>query len=244
MSDHVTLRSASASHPGLVRPNNEDSLFAGNRLIAVADGVGGQAAGEVASKLTIEAVAPVDTADFEDPVEALRSAVTLASQRIRDAAADEPARSGMATTLTALLLTGDTLVLAHAGDSRAYLLHEGEIAQITRDDTFVQALVDEGCITAEQAEVHPQKSLVTRVLQGSPVEATYLEMEPVPGDRYLLCSDGLTDAAAVSAIADALREESDLDSCAARLVELALAGGGPDNVTVIVADLVAGVSDE
>jgi PPM family protein phosphatase len=239
MTDQVTLRYATASHRGLVRANNEDSLFAGSRLIAVADGVGGQAAGEVASELAIAALTPLYDQDVPDALVALRGAVESANEQIRAAAEADPQLTGMATTITAVLLSGTSLALAHAGDSRAYLARQGEVTQITRDDTYVQGLVDQGCITPEQAETHPQRSLVTRVLQGSPVEATYARLEVRPGDRYLLCSDGLPDAAPFDAIAGVLRTETDPEHCAARLVDLALAGGGPDNVSVVVADLLA-----
>jgi len=238
MSDHVTLRYAAASDRGLVRANNEDCLYAGSRLIAVADGVGGQAAGEVASELAIAALAPLDDDGSGDPVAALRGAIETANRYIRAASESDPALAGMATTITALLLSGTSLALAHAGDSRAYLLRGGEVTQVTRDDTYVQGLVDQGCISPEEAGTHPQRSLVTRVLQGSSVEATYTRPDLMPGDRYLLCTDGLPDAVSPGAIAATLQGEADPERCVAQLIELALAGGGPDNVSVVVADLV------
>jgi protein phosphatase len=238
MSDACTLRYAAVSHRGLVRPANEDSVFAGPRLVAVADGVGGQAAGEVASELAIEALTPLDAEVSGDPVEALRAAVHAANGRLRAAIQADPALTGMGTTLTALLLSGRTLVLAHAGDSRAYLARDGEVTQVTRDDTYVQWLVEKGAISEEEADTHPQRSVVTRVLQGNPVEATYEEREAVPGDRYLLCSDGLPAAVPAEVIAATLRGEADPARCADRLVELSLEGGAPDNVTVVVADVV------
>jgi protein phosphatase len=238
MSDQITLRYAAASDRGLVRSNNEDCLYAGSRLVAVADGVGGQAAGEVASELAIAALAPLDDQHAPDPVVALRGAIETANRYIAAAAEADPALSGMATTVTALLVSGSSIALAHAGDSRAYRLRDGEVEQITRDDTYVQGLVDQGCITPEEASTHPQRSLVTRVLQGSPMEATYLRPDVMPGDRYLLCTDGLPDAAPAGAIAATLAQEPEPEQCAAALVQLALAGGGPDNVTVVVADLV------
>lgn len=242
MSDHVTLRYAAASDPGLVRSNNEDCLYAGSRLVAVADGVGGQAAGEVASELAIAALAPLDDQEATDPVVALRGAIDNANRYIRAAAEADPALTGMVTTITALLVAGSSVAIAHAGDSRAYRLREGEVTQVTRDDTYVQGLVDQGCISPDEAGNHPQRSLVTRVLQGSDVEATYLRPDVKPGDRYLLCSDGLPDATTPDAIAAVLKQETDLERCTAALVQLALAGGGPDNVTVVVADLVTNTS--
>jgi protein phosphatase len=240
MSDACTLRYAAVSNRGLVRAINEDSLYAGPRLVVVADGVGGHAAGEVASELVVSALAPLDsnTDASGDPVDALRTAVRAANDRLRTAVEADPALTGMGTTLTALLLSGETLALAHAGDSRAYRLRDGGITQLTRDDTYVQRLIDEGCISAEEADTHPHRSVVTRVLQGSPVEATYESAEAVPGDRYLLCSDGLTAAVPVEVITAVLRDEPDPDRCVACLMDAALAGGAPDNVTVVVADVV------
>jgi protein phosphatase len=237
MSDACTLRYAALSDRGLVRPQNEDSVYAGPRLLAVADGVGGAAAGEVASALAIHAVAPLDELEIADPVLALRDAVAAASQLIAESVEADPARTGMGTTLTALLLAGGTLALAHAGDSRAYVLSDGEFSQITRDDTYVQWLVDEGCISEEEADTHPHRSVVTRVLQGSAVEPTLEQREARAGDRYLVCSDGLPAAVSDEAIAAVLREVPGVQACAAKLVELALAGGAPDNVTVAVADV-------
>jgi protein phosphatase len=238
MSDACTLRYAAISDTGLLRPGNEDAVFAGPGLIAVADGVGGSAAGEVASELAIGAVAPLDAQAPADPVEALRAAVDTANARIREAVEADPAKTGMGTTLTALLLANGSFGLAHAGDSRAYRLRDGDVAQITRDDTYVQWLVDEGCISEEEAGTHPHKSVVMRVLQGEPVEATYEEFDAVLGDRYLVCSDGLPAAVSDDVVAATLREEADVERCAARLIELALEGGAPDNVTVVVADVV------
>jgi protein phosphatase len=237
MSDACTLRYAALSDCGLVRPENEDSVYAGPHLLAVADGVGGAAAGEVASELAISAVAPLDDQEIADPAEALRAAVDAANRLIAAAIEADSALTGMGTTLTALLLSGSSLVLAHAGDSRAYVLSGAEFSRITRDDTYVQWLVDEGCISEEEAGTHPHRSVVTRVLQGSPVEATYEQRDARPGDRYLICSDGLPAAVSEEAIAAVLRDEPGVQACAAKLVELALAGGAPDNVTVAVADV-------
>ncbi|WP_018349337.1 PP2C family protein-serine/threonine phosphatase [Longispora albida] len=238
MSDRFTLRHAAASDLGLIRQVNEDSLLAGPKLAVIADGVGGEVAGEVASALAIEAMAGLaETAG--DPVAAFREAVTAANAKIAAAVEADPALAGMATTLTGLLLSGDKLVLAHAGDSRAYLLREGTLTQITRDDTYIQLLVEDGRISPAEALVHPHRNVVTRVLQGSPMEATYEVRRPVRGDRYLLCSDGLSDLASFEDIAAALRDEPDPHRCTARLIGLALAGGGHDNISVIVVDVEA-----
>ena len=235
MRRRLVLRPATATHPGLVRPNNEDSAYAGARLVALADGVGGEVAGEVASALAIEALRAAEAA--ADPVAGLRAALADANTRIAAATADDPGLAGMGTTATAILCRGRHAALGHVGDSRAYRLRDGDLAQLTRDDTYVQQLVEEGRITAEQARVHPQRSMVTNVLQGVPAEVAVTGFRPHPGDRYLLCSDGLPDAVPDADIAEALRANADPAACADRLISLALAAGGPDNVTVIVADV-------
>src|SRR5215207_9111511 len=152
----LMLRYVARSDVGLVRDGNEDSGYAGPRLLAVADGMGGHAAGEVASSATIEELVHVESVGTDgDPLAALAAAVNAANSRIRQMVEEDPARQGMGTTLTALFWNGQTLALAHIGDSRAYLLRDGELRQITHDHTFVQTLVDEGRITAEEASVHP-----------------------------------------------------------------------------------------
>lgn len=158
----LILRSLTVTDPGLVRPNNEDVAFAGARLIAVADGMGGAPAGEVASEIVISALAPVEGSDPDrEPLAALLDAIGTANHQIREVAEADPANEGMGTTATAILLAGRRLAVAHVGDSRGYLLRGGELRQLTRDDTFVQALVDQGGLTPEEARRHPQRSLVT-----------------------------------------------------------------------------------
>jgi protein phosphatase len=235
--DPLTLHAVTATDPGLVRGNNEDSAFAGRRVVAVADGIGGQPAGECASEIAIQVLAGLDDADAADPVAALVSAVRDANDQIREAAAADPAREGMGTTVTALLLAGDRLALVHVGDSRGYLLRERNLTRLTRDDTFVQVLVDRGVLTPEEARTHPQRSLVTRAVQGDPVKPAGTLLDPRPGDRYLLCSDGLSDVVPDDAIAQALVSYEDARACAEQLVKLALQAGAPDNVTVVLADL-------
>jgi PPM family protein phosphatase len=227
----VILRTAAISDRGKARENNEDALHAGPRLIAVADGVGGGPSGEVASGLVIRSLEELDT---DTPAESLADGFARANRRIREAIGSRPELEGMGTTLTAMLVAGDELQLAHIGDSRAYLWRGGELTQLSRDDTFVQGLVDEGVISAEEARSHPQRSLVTQAMNGTAIEPTFATVSPRPEDRYLLCSDGLSDYVAASEIADALAT-ADLDGCARRLVDLALAAGAPDNVTVVVA---------
>lgn len=234
----LVLRYAARSDRGLVRTNNEDSVYAGARLLALADGMGGHAAGEVASQLVIAALAHLD--DDEpggDLLAKLDAAVRAGNSAIAAQVEMEPDLEGMGTTLTAILFAGNRLGLVHIGDSRGYLLRDGELAQITKDDTFVQTLVDEGRITKEEAHSHPQRSLIMRALTGHEVEPTLTMREARAGDRYLLCSDGLSDPVSDETIHEAL-QIPDVAESAYRLIELALRGGGPDNVTVVVADVV------
>ncbi|OBK13596.1 PP2C family protein-serine/threonine phosphatase [Mycobacterium asiaticum] len=234
----LVLRYAARSDRGLVRANNEDSVYAGARLLALADGMGGHAAGEVASQLVIAALAHLD--DDEpggDLLAKLDNAVRSGNAAIAAQVEMEPDLEGMGTTLTAILFAGNRLGLVHIGDSRGYLFRDGELSQITKDDTFVQTLVDEGRITAEEAHSHPQRSLIMRALTGHEVEPTLTMREARVGDRYLLCSDGLSDPVSDETIAEAL-QIPDVAESAYRLIELALRGGGPDNVTVVVADVV------
>ena len=237
----LKLRSVGTSDRGLIRSGNQDALHAGTWLVAVADGMGGMAAGDLASALTIDAVAPLDVETPEDAlVAALEGGIALATSRIRQAVAEDPERQGMGTTLTALLFarTGSCLALAHVGDSRAYLFREGVLKQVTRDDTFVQMLVDQGVITADQASSHPRRAVVTQALQGEEVSPSYATMVPRAGDRWLLCSDGLSNVVRPDTLTEVLTGYPDRDACAGKLIDLALHAGAPDNVTVVVADVV------
>ncbi|MBX6355849.1 MAG: serine/threonine-protein phosphatase [Micromonosporaceae bacterium] len=241
----LTLRTAVVSDPGMVRTNNEDSAHAGERLLAVADGVGGMPAGELASDIVIRVLTPLDSAtDLDEPLRALRDALDEANRQIRAACEADPATEGMGTTITALLLLRDQtgadtgmMALLHVGDSRAYLLRGGELRQLTKDDTFVQSLVDQGLITADEARNHPQRSLITRAVQGQHVAPTTRMLPVQAGDRYLLCSDGLSDVVTDEAIGQAMQSYPDLRQCAEQLVKLALQAGAPDNVTAVLADV-------
>ncbi|GAB3141343.1 hypothetical protein GCM10027290_13930 [Micromonospora sonneratiae] len=237
----LKLRSAAVSDRGLIRSGNQDSVHAGPWLLAVADGMGGMAAGDLASTIAIEAISPLDVETPEDSLVAvLQEAVRVATAGIRAAVEQDPERQGMGTTLTALLFarTGSALALAHIGDSRAYLLRDGVLKQVTRDDTFVQMLVDEGVISPDEASSHPRRAVVTQALQGDDVTPAYSTMVPRVGDRWLLCSDGLSNVVRADTLAEALKTYPDLHLCAQRLVDLALRAGGPDNITVVVADVV------
>jgi PPM family protein phosphatase len=233
----LTMRYAARSDRGLIRDGNQDSVYAGPRLLAVADGMGGMAAGDVASNIVIGAIAPLDEDVPGDAlVDALRSAVENANQQLRDTVDANPHLEGMGTTLTAVLFSGSKIGMVHIGDSRAYLLRNGEFSQITKDDTYVQMLVDEGRISEEEASSHPQRSLLTRALDGRDVDPDYSVRQVLPGDRYLICSDGLSGVVSFDTIGGTVREYVDPKECVERLVQLALRGGGPDNITVIVAD--------
>ncbi len=234
----LALRYAARSDRGLVRGNNQDSVYAGPRLLAVADGMGGHAAGDVASKVVIAALEHLDDdAPSGDMLQALREAVFDGSEHLREVIRESPQLEGMGTTLTAVLFAGGRIALCHVGDSRAYLLRDGVFTQITHDDTFVQTLIDDGRITPEEANHHPQRSLLLRALNGQDVDPDLSMREARAGDRYLLCSDGLSGVVSEETLAEALKDP-DPQSTADRLVELALRSGGPDNITVIVADVV------
>ena len=225
------------SHLGMVRENNEDSAYAGPRLLALADGMGGHAAGEIASQFVVAALAGLDEDEpGQDLTAALTRALTLGNQAIAAHVKAHPETDGMGCTATALLFDGRRVGLIHVGDSRAYLLRDGTLTQITKDDTFVQSLVDRGELSADEAHSHPRRSLILKALTGEPVDPTAVIREARVGDRYLLCSDGLSDPVSTETIAETLATGTVEDS-ADRLVQLALRSGGPDNITVVVADV-------
>ncbi len=233
----LTLHHAVRSDVGHVREGNEDAGYGSLRLVAVADGMGGAAAGEVASKVVIGRLATLGVTGAGVSHDALGALLT-ANQDLRDQVAADPELEGMGTTVTALLAEGSKIALAHIGDSRAYLLRDGVLTQLTRDHTYVQALVDDGQITPEEAAVHPQRNMITRVLDGRVgVELDMALRDARAGDRYLLCTDGLSGVVTTETIAAALALPT-VEEAADRLLDLALRGGGPDNVTVVVADVV------
>jgi len=236
----LVLHYAVRSDVGLLREGNEDSAYAGPRLLAVADGMGGHAAGEVASALTIASMAELDSSQpGGDMLKALAAAVAAANARLQEKILANPAVEGMGTTLTALLWSDGHAAVCHIGDSRGYLLREGELYQITHDHTLVQSLVDEGRISADDVSTHPQRSLLLRALDGRSVAEPDLSVhDGLPGDRYLLCSDGLSGVVSDETLRDALSTVTDPDAATRQLIELAIDGGGPDNITCIVADVV------
>lgn len=230
-----------ASHVGLVRDHNEDAGFSGPYLQLVADGVGGAAAGEVASATTTYVVTALAMArPDEDPSALLAEAVTTAHRELQRGSEGDEARHGMATTLTALLLRDDRVTLVHVGDSRAYRLRAGELTRLSTDQTWVQLLVEQGDLAPEEVPTHPWRNVVLNsVNDDEPAQPALETVDVVAGDRVLLCSDGLTDLVAENQIVGALTRP-DQDAAAEALVELALAAGGRDNVTCLVADLVDG----
>ncbi|MFE0463122.1 PP2C family protein-serine/threonine phosphatase [Kitasatospora sp. NPDC058965] len=242
----LVLRFAAGSHKGLIREGNEDSGYAGPHLLAVADGMGGAAAGEVASSEALSSIISLEDADPQaDLLTLLNDAVQNANERLRQMVERDPHLEGMGCTLTALLWTGERMGLVHVGDSRAYLLRDGALTQITQDHTWVQRLVDEGRITPEEAETHPQRSLLMRALDGrGQVEPDLSIREVRPGDRYLICSDGLSGPVSHQTLEETLGSHYAPESTIQELIQLALRGGGPDNITCVVADVLeVGPSD-
>ena len=239
-----TLRTAAGSDVGRRRAINQDSAVTSPRLLAVADGMGGHAHGEVASSVAVSALLDLDArlrgVDLSgvDLLAALHEAIDAAAARLTELGHQEPALRGTGTTVVAFLVDGTRIGVLHIGDSRAYLLRDGELQQLTRDHTLVQSLVDEGRISAEEAAVHPRRSWLVKTLQESSTpEPDLFPIEARAGDRYLICSDGVTAVLDDHAIHDVLSGVADPEGAVARLIELGNAGGGPDNITCVVADV-------
>lgn len=234
----VSGKSAAASHVGKIRSNNQDSGYAGSSLFVVADGMGGHAGGDVASAMAIKRVIETDKvyASAEDAEFTLQTALLAANSLLADTVYDHQELTGMGTTVSAIIRVGDKLALAHIGDSRVYRLRAGELKQITADHTFVQRLVDSGRITQEEAAVHPRRSVLMRVLgdvDASPeIDTTVLDVRA--GDRWLLCSDGLSSYVTDEKIQEVLESVPDADEAAQRLIDQSLDHGAPDNVTVVI----------
>jgi protein phosphatase len=236
----LSLDYAALSDVGRVRRNNEDSAYAGPHLLLLADGMGGAAAGEVASAAAVQVIRRLDKPGIAGPdmIEALAGAVHRANERLSELVEEDPEREGMGSTVTALLFDGEQLGLAHLGDSRAYRMRDGELQQLSHDHTFVQSLVDEGRISKEEAFTHPHRNLILRVLDGRPDSDPDLEMLDVQaGDRLLLCSDGLPDYVSDQVIATSMSDGTP-DSVVVDLITHALEANSNDNVTCIVADVV------
>lgn len=232
---------AARSDVGMVRKNNQDSGYAGPHLLVVADGMGGHAGGDLASASVIAELFDLDDDAYTgaDTAPLLTDRIARANAELGRLITDDPKLDGMGTTVTAMLRSRNTIALAHIGDSRAYLYRDDELTQITRDHSFVQTLVDEGRITLDEAATHPHRSFVTRVLTGHEGDEPDVVIRQTRlGDRYLLCSDGLTGFVALDTIEGILAERADPGVTADRLVQLSLKAGAPDNVTVVIADIV------
>ena len=234
-------KSAAVSHVGKIRANNQDSGYAGTQLFVVADGMGGHAGGDVASAIALTRMIEADKvfASAYDAEFALQSALLAANTLLAETVFDHPELTGMGTTVSAILRSGNQLALAHIGDSRIYLLRDGHLKQITADHTFVQRLVDSGRITREEAAVHPRRSVLMRVLgdvDAAPeIDTTVLDTQQ--GDRWLLCSDGLSSYVSDDRIEHALTTLPAVKDAADRLVKDSLDQGAPDNVTVVIVDI-------
>jgi serine/threonine protein phosphatase PrpC len=237
----MRLSSFAGTDVGRTRSGNEDSLFRGRTVFAVADGLGGHQGGEVASAAAVEPLAALDGRDFASPgeaAEALAAAIQDANTAILDQAAGDPDLWGMGTTVTAAALAaaGRFLQVAHVGDSRAYLLRDGTLAQLTTDHTVVGELVRRGRLTPEQAAIHPERSILTRAVgldPRIPVD-TPDPIELTSGDQVLLCSDGLTEAVDDDRIAELLSTTPDGEQACRSLIDAANQAGGPDNITVVL----------
>ena len=225
------------------RKNNQDSGYASQRLLVLADGMGGQAAGDLASAVTVQTVRRLDTVPEGDALEALAGATHRANDRLSELVDQDPSLDGMGTTLIAMVFEGadggaDRLSIAHVGDSRAYLLRDGELQQVTVDHTFVQSLVDEGRISPAEARVHPHRSLILKALQGGHnVEPDLFTLDVQTGDRVMLCNDGLSDYVETDEIARALGADT-IEEAAGELVRAALDNNTTDNVTCVIGEVI------
>ena len=237
----ISLNYTAMSDVGLIRRSNQDAGYASANLLVLADGMGGAAGGDIASSVVVAHLAEIDD------VHQAEDLLPLLTETLEEAHADLIARSqektelsGLGTTCIAILRASNKLGMVHVGDSRAYLLRKGTLTQITRDHTLVQYLLDSGEITKEEAENHPKRNVIMRNIGDAPepLEVDESAREAVPGDRWLLASDGLFGVVSDERIEKTLNDYEDLDECAHKLVDLALAGGAPDNVTVVLADVV------
>lgn len=238
----LQLRYAAHSEIGLVRKNNQDSGYASPRLLVVADGMGGAAAGDLASAAAVQQLRRADRGDEgvggEEMLELLAGALLQANDKIADLVADDHSLEGMGTTVTAALFDGTQLGLVHIGDSRAYVQRGDELIRLTHDHSWVQSLVDEGKITADEAAYHPHRSLLLKVLNGQPhidPDAALVDLEA--GDRLLFCSDGLCGLVEDDELSAALTANTELDDVLDVLIDAAHREGGVDNITIIVADV-------
>src|SRR5690625_2786644 len=232
------LRYVALSDVGRVRTVNQDSGYASSRLLILADGMGGAAAGDLAASEVMHVVTRLDKDIDGDALEALAGTVHRANDRLAEVIEDDPTVEGMGTTLTALMFNGESIAMAHIGDSRAYRLRDGLLTQLTDDHTFVQSLVDEGRISPEDAKTHPHRSVILRVLLGrDDCEPDLSRLEPRPGDRYLVCSDGLSGMIDDDRIAEILGTDT-IELASVELVRHAIDAGGTDNITCVIGEVV------
>ena len=239
----MSKHSAAASNVGKVRASNQDAGYAGTYLSVVADGMGGHAGGDVASHLVIRHLLQLDK-QYPDVITAQQELIATllqANDMLSNVVYEHPELAGLGTTVSAMLRVGRQVVIAHIGDSRIYLLREGNLSQVTVDHTFVQRLIDSGRITEEEAHDHPRRSVLMRVLgdvDASPeLDTTVLDI--AEGDRWMLCSDGLTGVVYTERLTPFLAEAETADDAADILVQASLTGGAPDNVTVVIVDITA-----
>ncbi|WP_258062841.1 PP2C family serine/threonine-protein phosphatase [Rathayibacter sp. AY1C6] len=241
-SGHGAVReSAAVSHVGRIRSNNQDSGYAGRQLFVVADGMGGHAGGDVASSIAIKRIAEADRvyASTYEAEDELKRTLLAANTLLADAVVDHPELTGMGTTVSAIARVGESVAIAHIGDSRIYVLRDGRLEQVTTDHTFVQRLVDSGRITEEEAMTHPRRSVLMRVLGDvhTNPEIDTLTLETEPHDRWLICSDGLSGVVPHDEILKELGRDETAQQVADRLIRDSLSHGAPDNVTVVVLDI-------
>jgi protein phosphatase len=237
----LETRAAALSHVGKIRSNNQDSGYAGRNLFIVADGMGGHAGGDVASAIALNRLKEADSgySSADEAQFSLQSALIAANAQLAETVFEHPELTGMGTTVSALARVGDKVALAHIGDSRIYLLREGELKQVSTDHTFVQRLVDTGRITEEEALVHPRRSVLMRVLgdvDSHPEIDTWV-LDTKPGDRWLLCSDGLSGVVKHDELARIASSPGTPNAVAERLLRASLDAGAPDNVTVVIVDI-------
>src|SRR3954447_19110144 len=238
------LRYSAISDVGRVRKDNQDSGFASPHLLVIADGVGGAARGDVASSTAVQALRRIDGPPPEDMLEALAGAIHRAHDRIAELVEQNPEYDGTSTTVTAALFDGTRIGVGHVGDSRGYLLRDRQLSQLTKDHTFVQTLIDEGRITEDDARTHPHRNLILRAVDGvhdTDPDLFYIDL--VPGDRLLLCSDGVSGVLGRDRLTDILTTGS-VDYAAVELVRAALDAGTSDNVTCVVADVFDPATDQ
>jgi len=232
------LRYAAISDVGRVRKDNQDSGYVGPWMLAVCDGVGGAARGDLASATAIGQLRKLDTQPSDDMVSQVAGALHRANDRIAELVDDDPTLSGTSTTATMALFDGEKLTFGHVGDSRAYLFRDGQIRQVTKDHTFVQSLIDEGRITEEESRTHPHRNLILKAIDGvHDIDADLFDLEIQQGDRLLFCSDGASGVLDDGRLADVLSMGTP-DYAAVELVRASLEAGTTDNVTCVVADIV------